>query len=259
MSATGPEPNDEPRRVLGDPHALAARIGAPLWDLTVINAGNPTSWLRRITLIADGLGAMDYTAGQDLMFAVPADVATTVWRRYTIRAIDRSSGELHLDVVVHGDGPGARWARTACVDDKIRAIGPRGNVIARPDADWHLFIGDESFRPAALAMAEQLEPASVAGVILEVPDTSHEDTTASVTWLARDGRRPGRPDALLGAARALSLPAGRGCVYLGGELHVVAAVRAALMDRDLAEDQIAAKPYWRRDRANAAHGEPGRD
>ena len=44
-----------------------------------------------------------------------------------------------LDVVVHGDGPGARWAATTRPGDHIEAIGPRGKVALVEGAAWHLF------------------------------------------------------------------------------------------------------------------------
>jgi NADPH-dependent ferric siderophore reductase len=79
-----------------------------------------------------------------------------------------------------------------------------------------------------------------------------------VQWLHRGGAAPDSGAQLLGALAAAALLAGLGHAYLAGELGVVAAMRAALLERGMAAEQISAKPYWRAGRANAAHGEPER-
>ena len=45
-----------------------------------------------------------------------------------------------IDVSVHGAGPGTDWISEARMGDRIDAIGPRGKITVRPDADWHLFV-----------------------------------------------------------------------------------------------------------------------
>ena len=59
-------------------------------------------------------------------------------------------------MVLHGDGPGERWVRSARPGDRIEGIGPRGKVFPSMSADWHLFMGDEAAMPAILAMTESL-------------------------------------------------------------------------------------------------------
>ena len=74
-------------------------------------------------------------------------------RRYTIRHARPDAGELDLDVLLHGDGPGSRWGATAADGDEIAFQGPRGKLVLT-DADWHLLCGDESALPAIAAIAE---------------------------------------------------------------------------------------------------------
>jgi NADPH-dependent ferric siderophore reductase len=57
----------------------------------------------------------------------------------------------------------------------------------------------------------------------------------------------------------VSLPAGRGHAYLFGEAKTVLRLREVAAERGLAGDQVSAKAYWGRGRANASHGEPARD
>jgi NADPH-dependent ferric siderophore reductase len=165
--------------------------------------------------------------------------------------------------VLHGDGPGARWARDARPGDHIEAIGPRGKITLVETAAWHLFAGDESGIPAAFAMTEALGAGASAVLIHEVTGAEEEPplqvpsgVDADIRWLHRGDAEPGRPELLAAAVAAVALPSGRGHAYLTGELDVVAAMRQALIARGLDADQISPKSYWRRGVANAAHGEP---
>ncbi len=138
------------------------------------------------------------------MVAVDGD--RPVRRRYTIRALDHERRLLTIDVVRHAGGPGERWVAAARPGDKIEGIGPRGKIFLDPDADWHLFIGDDAALPAYLAMAGALPAGARALVILEVPGPDSEqdlatDADAEVTWLHRDGRAGRRPGGAGGGGR----------------------------------------------------------
>jgi NADPH-dependent ferric siderophore reductase len=45
-------------------------------------------------------------------------------------------------------------------------------------------------------------------------------------------------------------------VYLFGERHLIRAAEELLIGGGLARDAVASKAYWRRDEAQAEHGEP---
>ena len=121
-----------------------------------------------MTLTAPELDGFRYLPGQDVMLLVGADGTRPIRRRYTIRSFDPAALRLELHVVLHGDGPGERWVSAAAPGDTIEGIGPRGKITTRPDADWHLFIGDDSALPAYLAMAGAVPAGARALVILEV-------------------------------------------------------------------------------------------
>src|SRR5450755_364576 len=223
-----------------------------------------TPHMQRLELTADELDGFTYAPGQDVMLLVAADGNRPVRRRYTIRHRDPARRLLTLDVVLHGDGPGERWVRSARPGDRIEGIGPRGKVTTLPAADWHLFMGDESALPAIFAMTESLPGDSVATVVLEVPDPADEQelnapARTRMTWLHRLGRPAGEPADLVSEAAEVELPPGRGHAYLLGEARVVLALREALAARGLRQDQMSPKAYWGRGRANAGHGEPARD
>jgi NADPH-dependent ferric siderophore reductase len=243
-----------------DGAALAARVGAGQYTMTVVEVCDLTPAIRRLTLTAPDLSALAYAPGQDLMVAVANADGTTVRRRYTIRAFDRDRMRVSVDVLRHSGGPGARWARDARPGDTVEAIGPRGKVTIAPDADWHLFAGDASFLPATYRMAEGL-PAGTTVVIalaVEGPDEEvplHTDATLIGPLWAHSGSGPELADLLTGT----DLPPGVGQAYLGGELRLVAELRRRLEARGLPRARISPKGYWRSDAANANHGEPARD
>lgn len=245
--------------------ALLQRLpGASAWDLAVVEAARVTPSMQRLLLTADELERLDHQPGQDLMLAVPGGPTQHFRRRYTIRRLDRAARLLELQVVVHGkdDGPGARWAAGARPGDRVEAIGPRGKITVVPDADWHLFCGDESALPAISAMVESLGAGATAVVVVEVPGADDEQPLqvpgGVLRWLHRDGRPAGDGAALVRAITDVALPAGRGHAYLAGELRTVAAMRRTLEERGIAPDQLSPKPYWRMGVANAPHGEPPR-
>ena len=92
-----------------------------------------TPLITRVVVGGDDLIGFEFAPGQDLMLAVPTDANTvdgaTINRRYTIRRADPVAGTVDLDFVVHGDGPGARWATDAPLGSSIAAVGPRGKVV----------------------------------------------------------------------------------------------------------------------------------
>jgi NADPH-dependent ferric siderophore reductase len=212
--------------------------------------------MRRIQLTGPSLEAFEYFPGQDLALPVLLDDGTAVRRRYTIRRFDQRQRLLDLDVVMHGDGPGIRWAQAARAGLAIEAIGPRGKIGLVPDAGWHLFAGDATALPGAFAMIEAL-PAGVrasAHLLLSDPGERQQfsgDAAKTVTWHYGSG---GEADGLA-AALSRAVP-DAGHAYLAGEVELVKALKAALLAAGWNASQVSAKAYWNRGRANAGHGEP---
>ena len=220
--------------------------------------------MQRIQLTAAELAGFRYEPGQDVMLLVAADGRRPVRRRYTVRSLDRDTLTLTLNIVRHGDGPGERWVRAARPRDTIEGIGPRGKITTSPEADWHLFMGDESAMPAILAMTESLPGDSDAMLIIEVPGPDDEQELLApartrVSWLHRLGRPAGDPALLTAEAGEIELPPGNGHAYLFGEASVVLRLRETLAARGLIQDQISPKAYWGLGRGNAGHGEPSKD
>jgi len=238
--------------------------GTVRMELEVVDSRLLTPSMQRLVLTAPELGDFSYRPGQDVMLMVDGDGSRPVRRRYTIRALDPARRLLTLNVVRHSDGPGERWIRAAAPGETVEGIGPRGKISPVPDADWHLFVGDESGLAAIFTMAESLPPQATATVILEVPEPADEQelsarAPAELSWLHRRGRPAGDPEALVAAARSVTIRPGRPHAYVIGEARVVSALREALQARGLEPAQISPKAYWGRGKANASHGEPAKD
>jgi len=250
---------DDPFAELSGPLAEARQL-----RFEVVESERMAPDFQRITLTAPELAGFRYDPGQDVMLLVAAEGTRPVRRRYTIRSLDRASGMLTLNVVLHGDGPGERWIRAARPGDRIEGIGPRGKITTSPAADWHLFMGDESAVAAIFAMIESLPGDADATLVLEIPQADDElellaPARTRISWLHRIGRPAGDPALLAAEAAEIELPPGDGHAYLFGEASVVLRLRQILAGRGLRQDQISAKAYWGRGRANAGHGEPARD
>jgi NADPH-dependent ferric siderophore reductase len=231
--------------------------------LQVVELAELTPRTRQARLTGPELARFSYQAGQDLMVLVDTSGGRIIRRRYTIRRFDQRAQLLDLNMVVHTDGPGARWARQLKVGDSVEAIGPRGKITLVPSASWHLLIGDDVAVPCMAAMVEALPAGARAVVIAEVADAAEElpvsppaGVELSWVWLHRDGRAPDDPSALIERIRASSWPEGEGQAYVAGEAAAVKALQAALIARGFAPERVAAKAYWGRGRANASHGEP---
>jgi NADPH-dependent ferric siderophore reductase len=258
-------PTDRLLDMVGRPGGPLA--DAALWHLEVVEAVRLSPSFRRLVVTAPGIEGLQYAAGQDLMLRVPLTDDKVVNRRYTIRSFDPAAGRVVIDVSLHGAGPGTDWISAAAPGHHIDAIGPRGKITLRPDADWHLFVADETGLPGALAMMEALPDGPVAIALLEVdgpedeqePDASGNERLELV-WLHRSGHSaPGDPAAVTDAVAGIDLPAGDGHAYVAAEAGVVRGVSQILTGRGLLPDQISGKAYWRRGLPNAEHGEPTKE
>jgi NADPH-dependent ferric siderophore reductase len=234
---------------------------AVAWALTVATVTDVTPRMRRIELSSPALAAFDYLPGQDMAVAFAKDDGTSVRRRYTIRRFDRNRVSLTIDVLMHGDGPGMRWAQAARPGVSIDAIGPRGKITLVDYADWHLFAGDATAVPGAFAMMETLadDVPAHAFLLVDGPEERQpfiaDGPLRTIAW-RYEMSQPAESSGLVSAVAAADLPAGRGHAYLAGEVALVSALKAALLNRGWEAEQISAKAYWNRGRANAGHGEP---
>jgi NADPH-dependent ferric siderophore reductase len=259
---------DRARPRAPEPIADGPLAGAHRWWFEVLDAVALTPAVRRIRLTSPDLHLLAPEPGQDLMFAVPVapddgvepmgiETAGTTNRRYTIRGYVPVGAEPHVvvDVVLHGGGPGARWAAAVGPGDVVEAVGPRGKVVPVDGASAHLFVADAAGAPAMLCMLESLVDHAGARAVLvldgadEVQPTTAPTDRIDVLVAADEGD-------VAAALRRATTPGVH--AYLAGERRQVANWREVLVSAGVAPESISGKAYWSAGRANAGHGEPER-
>ena len=215
-----------------------------MYSATVVTSAPVTPRMRRVTIRCAALAGGTIRPAQDVELLLREPSGRRVKRRYTIRHFRPESGELDLDVALHGDGPGARWGETAQPGDTVEFQGPRGKLEVRP-APWHLLVGDESALPAIAAIAEALPPAEPALAVVEVHDAAEHQLvgTADVRWVHRAGAAPGGAELLADALGGLRPPEGARA-YLMGESRAMIALRALVEAAGVEHDNVFVKGYW---------------
>lgn len=199
-------------------------------------------------------GRADY-AGTTGALALSA--ARPASRTYTIRRSDPVTGQIDLDVVLHGDGLFAGWARSARPGDALDFTGPRPHAVPSFTADGVIMAADETGLPALAAVAEAAPAGLPVHAVVEVADAAEEQPLLSaadlrVTWLHRDGARSGTTGALERTARSLPWPGGAVDVWVAGEAGEVRAIRRfASIERGVERDRLHAFGYWRLGRAGS--------
>lgn len=174
-----------------------------------------------------------------------------VTRTYTIRCLDRSSNEMAVDFVIHGDeGLAGPWAARAVPGNRIGFFGPGGAYEIDPQADAHLLVGDEAAIPAIAATLEKLGDVP-AQVFLEVDgrDDQQPLSTGSRTvvhWVHRRGSGLGYGEPVAAAVRASALPDGQLQAFVHGNAEMVRNLRRYLfVERQLDRRQVSISGYWR--------------
>lgn len=182
-----------------------------------------------------------------------ADMRAAPNREYTPVSWDATAGWLDIDVALHGDGVGSRWAESAPIGAAVAVGGPRGSmvIVGRPDA-W-LLAGDETAVPAIRRFAAAMDDDAVGRIAVEVPSRAHDLPVAAprgveVVQLHR-GDRPAGAELVdwLDALDVEERP--DGCVFgfVAAEQSVVRAGRALLLERWAGDPACTVvKGYWKR-------------
>jgi NADPH-dependent ferric siderophore reductase len=200
--------------------------------------------MRRVTIACPELADVRLRPAQDVELLLREASGRRVKRRYTIRSARPQRGELDLDVLLHGDGPGSRWGESAQPGETVEFQGPRGKLELRP-ARCHLLVGDESALPAIAALAEALPASEAAAAYVEVRDGADElpITGAQATWVHR-GDAPAGGAELLGAALRTVAPPPGARAYLMGESRAMIALRTLVEAAGVAHENVFVKGYW---------------
>lgn len=171
----------------------------------------------------------------------PEDLPVT--RTYTISARDARS--LSIDFVIHGDqGLAGPFARSAEPGDTVTFTGPNGGYTPDPDADWHLFAGDQSALPA-IASAIGALPRTASGLaFVEVTDAEDiveldAPSGLEVRWLFSS-----TTNSLAAAVAAAQWPIGRPQVFAHGERSAMKELRDLFKSRGVLRSELSLSGYW---------------
>ncbi|MFG1947086.1 siderophore-interacting protein [Nonomuraea sp. NPDC048826] len=222
---------------------------------TVTDVEPVTPAVRRIRLVADEPLAPSYTPGQHVRIQIndplslrgllqPGDTLRT----YTIW--DYAPRERAIELRAHlygGDGIGLRWVESVRPGEPVTFWGPQGDFATR-DADFHLFVGEETaacaFGPMIRALGEE---ARVYGV-LESDRPGEElplDGPHDLRRVHRHGASAVASPVLLAGLAALELPGNTGAAYVAGEARTCQLVRNYLVrERNWPRTSIKVKPFW---------------
>ncbi|WNG34882.1 siderophore-interacting protein [Archangium violaceum] len=191
----------------------------------------------------------------------PPDKPRPALRDYTPRRHDPAAGELDIDFVIHGSGPGSTWAAQAKPGDMLGVAGPRGSMVVTYDFDWYLFVGDETALPALVRRLEELPAGARAIAFVEVADASarvpiQTQAHLDLTWLYREGAKPGSTNLLEKAVRELSFPPGDYFAWGAGESTIMRTLRLHLLnERGLNKAWMSVTGYWKRGVSDHDHDE----
>lgn len=213
----------------------------------LIRTDQLTPRLRRLHVAAPGL---PWTPGQHVRVVVTGPARSWagallpggMLRTYSV--FDYDGSVLQLCVLDHGDGPGARWARSARPGDLVRFSGPQGRMRVEP-APYYLFAGEETAAVTFGPMLRTVGTTRVYGVIEVDGKADRLPLHAGLTWRYRDGRPAADSASMIAAVAGLELPPQPGAAYVAGEARTVQAIRSHLVrDRGWPPRQVVTKPYW---------------
>ncbi|MET9487415.1 siderophore-interacting protein [Nocardia sp. NPDC006630] len=216
--------------------------------------------MTRIRIGGPALRNLDWLPGQHVRVATGDSASGNVLARvgdlrtYSVWHFDREHSELHLCVLDHGDGPGARWGRNAVVGQQVRFRGPEGSFTLRADpasgegAPYHLFAGEETASVALGAMLRAVpDDVPVHGAIetATAEDRLPLPRAAELAHPLRGDASAARSEILLDAIRGLDLPPTPGVAYLAGEARTIQQIMKHLIrERQWPRRAILTKPFW---------------
>ncbi|RAY16197.1 siderophore-interacting protein [Actinomadura craniellae] len=219
---------------------------------TVTEVEHLTRRMRRVRIAGPALRDLAWVPGQNVRLKVGDLGSPQTWlrglrdvlRSYSVWAYD-PDGHLDLCILDHdGAGPGALWSRRADTGLPIALTRPEGRLVLRPDAPFHLFVGDETASVAFGAMLRDVPGTAQVHSCVAVSDPADQlPLPRELTWAYRNGATD--TDTLLRGVRALDLPDGPGVAYVAGEARACQAARHHLVrERGWPRTAIRVKAFW---------------
>lgn len=171
----------------------------------VLGATQITPNLRRVHLGGGTLADWESTSQPDefVHVHIPGDNPTEGWeddhdyaRHYTIRRHDASAHTMDIDVVTHGEGLGASWAKNCVPGERVALSTPSGYYEPPQGSTKRLLICDATGIPAVARILEEARADEEFDVIIELLDLADKMEFASLAtvrlvWrVSGNGRSP---------------------------------------------------------------------
>ncbi|PIA06114.1 siderophore-interacting protein [Citrobacter portucalensis] len=201
---------------------------------------------RLITLSGDALKQMKWTPGDKIQLQLGG------WVQRTYTPIDWNPllGSTRILAYLHGDGPGADWARYLCPGDECVFFGPRGSIDLTKITSPAFVFGDET--SIGLMAALHSRTSTQDGPITYVLETaSFDNTQVAIRALGlgglqiierqADGAHRVKIEALADKLQQTSLSA---TFVLTGNAASIQPVRQFLRQRGIKASRFQNKAYW---------------
>ena len=184
------------------------------------------------------------------IYFATTDEDTAAARTYTVREQDPTAGRITVDVILHGDAAGTRWATGAVPGERVDLAHAKSWFRPPRDADRHILVADLAGLPALARLMEHRAHGDTV-VIVEVPD---EDDLAylpkhdAVRLVTSTGTGNGVAESVLTRLVAQNCPTRLGYCWFAGEASEARQLRKLLRrEYRWKPDQLDAIGYWRRD------------
>jgi len=184
-----------------------------------------------------------------------------VMRDYTPRRFDPVAKELDIDIFVHGDGMGARWAAQAKPGQFVGTAGPRGSRLYSFDFNWYLLCGDETSIPSIARRLEELPEGSRTFAFIEVANAAEEQplpsrANATIAWIHWENADRDERSLTERALMWFEFPEGPGYTWATGEANDLRRLRRYLLnERGLDKELTNFSGHWKRGAADYDHHE----
>jgi len=127
-----------------------------------------SSQVRNVTIAAESLAGFAFEPGADVAIRLPRGDGGADERHYSVWK-STAEGKFDLCVVLHGLGPGSRWAARCAAGDPVEISRCRALPIALDrSAEAHLFFGDETSIASAGALIRALPASAVVLACFEI-------------------------------------------------------------------------------------------